>query len=845
MSPISLGPNRIGHFDGAIDVYSACRLELRLARTVGDEQRDHLGRYADAELGHLLRRRGEHRVIAAQLGEPESDSRPGELHPGCYGSLVAGDEVGLRAAPIASVKRGTGAKHARPDPGDGVVEPRERAGVAFAVRGARADQREAAEQVLVLDANARDAEQQRSRQALEVLAQRNLVGGLAGVKRDLDTAGRFDAISGRDRVTNGQHKIAALWRQLRALGAPALLLAAACAVVVVMFATNTDMGGDPHAVRGDGKYRPVLARGDGHMLYLMARSTALDGDWRFDNDLARFGDPWNEPRTKTGRKSIVHPIGPALVWTPLIWIAQGGAVVVNAFGADVPLHGYTSWHQRFVFLSSALFACGAVLLGWRFARRLLGGRWAATYAAVAVLLGTSLTYYATYMPSYSHAMDAFTCAAFLAYWIATLGSTRLRRWLVLGVLLGIAMLVRVQALAFGIVLVVEVVAQLARRQTRSGGAWLATARTWVGGGCITLVTALIVFTPQLLEWHIVFGRITELPQGAKYTRFEAPMIAELLWSARNGWFTTTPLAYAGVVGLFLLPRQARVVAVGLIAAVAIQVYLNSTIVDWWGSASFGQRRLCSVTFALVIGLAALLWRAGRLIGARPRARRFAHAAAIAVLGVFVAWNLSSVYRLRGGQAAPSERTASCCGRFPPFARGAAQWLYDRIGNPFQFPANAVFALLHDVPLARWDQTVGDYPLVPPFGAFRDNKLVGQRGVWRVGSPHRASWLVGGWSAPQSDDRPFRYLTASEATVLVPNLMPEPQRYEVWMRASAETDVALLWNEDRVASARLTTTWTAVTFELRAPALHTNELTVRKLAASDARVDVADIEVELR
>jgi hypothetical protein len=74
---------------------------------------------------------------------------------------------------------------------------------------------------------------------------------------------------------------------------------AACLVVTTMYCTNDDMGGDRTSLRGDGKYRPVLARGDGHMLCLMARSTALDGDWVFDNDLERFGDPWNERRTKT------------------------------------------------------------------------------------------------------------------------------------------------------------------------------------------------------------------------------------------------------------------------------------------------------------------------------------------------------------------------------------------------------------------------------------------------------------------------------------------------------------------------------------------------------------------
>src|SRR5262249_49950672 len=327
--------------------------------------------------------------------------------------------------------------------------------------------------------------------------------------------------------------------------------AAACAAIVGMYCTNQDMGGQPDAPRGDGVYRPVLARGDGHMMYLMARSTALDGDWRFGNDLGRVGGAGGGGAARTGRKAIAHPIGPALVWTPLIWIAQAGAVVGNALGAGIELHGYTLWHQRFVFLSSALFACGAALLGARLARRLLGGAWAASYAAAAVLLGTPLTYYATYMPSYAHAMDAFACAAFLGTWAHTVGRSDRRRWLVLGALLGIATLVRVQELAMGVVVALEVGVETVRRR-RGGRAVLA----WWIGGAAALVVALLVFVPQLVEWHIVFGSITELPQGAKYTRLEAPMLGELLFAPRNGWFSTTPIAYAAVIGLFMVPRRA-------------------------------------------------------------------------------------------------------------------------------------------------------------------------------------------------------------------------------------------------------------------------------------------------
>ena len=87
-----------------------------------------------------------------------------------------------------------------------------------------------------------------------------------------------------------------------------------------------------------------------------------------------------------------------------------------------------------------------------------------------------------------------------------------------------------------------------------------------------------------------------------------------------------------------------------------QVYLNSCIMDWWGQAAFGQRRLCSVTVALVVGMAALLRLAG--IGAarlwRERRRlgvRIAHGVAIVAMAWFLVWNWAWVNMYRHGRAA--------------------------------------------------------------------------------------------------------------------------------------------------------------------------------------------------
>ena len=607
------------------------------------------------------------------------------------------------------------------------------------------------------------------------------------------------------------------WRRLVAPAGrgPRLLVVAACALILGMYCSNPTDRVD----RKGSAYHPVLAYGDGHMLYLMARSTALDGDWVFDNDLARFGDPWNQPTTKTGRKSIIHPIGPALVWTPLIWIAEAGAVIANAAGADIELHGYTEWHQRFVFLSSALFACGAALLGRRLARRVVGGGWAPSYAATAVLLGTPLTYYATNMPSYAHAMDAFACAAFLAYWADTAGRRDVRRWLALGVLLGIATLVRVQELAMGVVVAIEVVTEAVR--AARARRWPDAAR-WLGGGALALVATLIVFVPQLVEWQLVFGTVTELPQGARYTRLGAPMLVELLYSTRNGWFTSTPVAYAAVIGLGVLVARARtrnLVAIGLVAAVVLQVYLNSTILDWWGGNAFGQRRLCNVTLPLVVGLAALLAACASRTARWPRWLR--HGLAIAILGGLVSWNVGRVAELRAGKAAGSEIAAPCCAHVPGPLRGALTAVYGVTGDPFAFPANAIFAARHGVSLQRWDVAVGDYPFVPPLDTLLDARLWQQRGHAGLGAPY----VVDGFGPPLKADRAFRWTTAPSATLLVPNLMPYGQRATLWLAPGGAHHATVRWNGDVVADVELAAGWTAVRFELPDIALHTNELTV--------------------
>jgi hypothetical protein len=613
-------------------------------------------------------------------------------------------------------------------------------------------------------------------------------------------------------------------RLRRLLRTPAgWVFALAGAALLLTYCSNDLRGKPPYGTPGDGRYHPQMARGDGHMLFLMTRSIVFDRDLDFDNDLARFGDPWNQPRTRTGQKDVPHPIGPALVWAPILVVAHGLSKVANLFGAGIPGHGYTMFHQRVVFLSSPVLALMAALFGFLIARRWVGGRWAPLYGVVAALFGTSLLYYATYMPAYGHAMDAGFVAAFLGLWALRIGELGWRRFVWLGVLLGVCGLIRTQDLAFGIVVAVEVVwlAVAPARERRPGREIvLLFAR-----GAVVLGVALAVFTIQLAAWKITTGDWFHAQNGPRYVRFAHPQVLELLFASRNGWFSTTPLAYAAVIGLFLMPRRARLVQVGLLAAVLSQVYLNSCIMDWWGQAAFGQRRLCSVTAPLVVGMAALLRLAG--IGAarlwRDRRRlgtRIAHGVAIVAMAWFLIWNWAWVNMYRHGRAAGFGTGAPPWQGLAGFQRAIARPIYRVVGNPFMFPADAWFAWRHDVPMSRWAAVVGDYVWDPPHDQYDDGRYRRHKTRWGVARPGGDRFVVRGLGKAQKDGaRWSRAVTGGDATTLVPILLPEVHRFTLAVQGAA----LVRWNGEQVGASP-GPAWNDVTWDADV-GVGMNELTV--------------------
>ena len=270
-------------------------------------------------------------------------------------------------------------------------------------------------------------------------------------------------------------------------------------------------------------------------------------------------------------------------------------------------------------------------------------------------------------------MDAFACAAFLAYWAhharaaATCGAGSS-----LGALLGARDAGpragararrgrRARARAVG-----DAGAD-ARGRARCAGSAAARSRSAV---------ALVVFVAAAARVaRSCSAASTELPQGARYTRLEVADDRSSCCSRR----ATAGSRPRRSRTRRARPRRAcraraRASPPGSSPRSRVQVYLNSTIFDWWGGAAFGQRRLCSVTLPLVVGLAALLWRGGPARArarAGPRAAWHVRVGAPRRSGRSSAWNLARVSTCAGQAGPVGARAVVLRRRAGPAARAGA------------------------------------------------------------------------------------------------------------------------------------------------------------------------------
>ncbi|MDB4976243.1 MAG: hypothetical protein JWN48_4584 [Myxococcaceae bacterium] len=456
------------------------------------------------------------------------------------------------------------------------------------------------------------------------------------------------------------------------------------------------------------------AHGDGIYYYAYLRSIAFDRDVDFRNDYLLLGDQFHagiNPLTKLPQN--VFTVGPALFWLPLVPVAKAAQHLSEWLGAPrQEPDGSEPTFQRIVLYGSTLAGLVASALILLLALRITDPS-LAVFASIGLCLGSPLIWFMLKQPSFSHATDACAVALFAAAWLLSFGVRSLWRWLGLGLLLGLAMMVRPQNIAHVLLPLAEwLLVAVALVRARDSRALLA----WVGKGTAFVLMLALAFSPLLLIWRRIYGVWTLVPQGETFMHWHDSRWDVTLFSSRSGLFAWHPLILLSVVGLFVLAcsrryaRELRLFAALAIVILFMQSYINGAAHDWWGGWAFGGRRFLSCTLYFGVGLAVVLESFRRFVVARPM--RFAQLSAATVLLVAALYNRSLADDYLFGRVAP-EQPQPMKPAYASFLNKTLNEGYALFGNPGSWPANLWFAARAHTSPENYDvaapSDLNDYP----------------------------------------------------------------------------------------------------------------------------------------
>ncbi len=444
-----------------------------------------------------------------------------------------------------------------------------------------------------------------------------------------------------------------------------------------------------------------VAELDGYYYYVYLRSLQVDGDLDLTNDYQKWGNIFKFGPTATGYARNIFGVGPALLWAPFFLLAHVLALIGIQLGFPLSLDGMSRFHQVITFYGSLLFGWLAVLFCYSAARTLFG-RAHALWAALAAALAGPLPYYCLTYASYSHAGAAMTTSLLVLLWIRWRDAWTLRRWILWGAVAGLVVLVRPAMAAFLMLPLFEGLRTIwaAFQPDEPHPHW-----RQIRGPLLGALAALLVFSPQLLAWKIIFGSFWQVPQGEGFMRWTDMLWPSTLFSPRNGLFTSAPLMVLALLGLVIAIKSRRWLIP--LALVFIGILLtNGAVYDWWGW-GFSARRFTAALPIFVLGLAAGLCAIRRWLAHNP-VRSIAWGTAL-FLFACVLFNLQWMRNFsRRNMDWYSVRSTE--GLYMTVTHSLYKNLYDTLGNPFSLPGSIAFSLRKGGSLRSYDRLHGSYLL---------------------------------------------------------------------------------------------------------------------------------------
>lgn len=290
-----------------------------------------------------------------------------------------------------------------------------------------------------------------------------------------------------------------------------------------------------------------------------------------------------------GRYLPKMTMGLAYAWTPGFYAAD-----VIAGLLDYPQDGWSRPYQLSVGFTGIAFLIIGMLALWKVLIR----RFSSTVVAITLLtlyMGTNLLQYASVDNSLSHVYTFGLVSLFLLFsdrWISTY---KTRHLLISALFLGWLVLIRPTNIVVGFYLLFALYEKEGSLQ-----------RVFRTNTILAALVAFLPIAPQLLFWRLTAGEWVHYSYEQEAFYWLNPHIWEGLFSYRNGWLLYTPIMGLALIGIWIIRKQSRWMAVAISGIALIHVYITFSWWCWYYGGSLSIRPMIDIYPLLAFGLAAFV-----------------------------------------------------------------------------------------------------------------------------------------------------------------------------------------------------------------------------------------------
>lgn len=340
----------------------------------------------------------------------------------------------------------------------------------------------------------------------------------------------------------------------------------------------------------------MLIGSDGVGYYMYVRSLFFDRDLNFANEYSVLRPDVDITRsiTSTGLIANQFAIGPGILWSPFFIAGHFIVLVLRQFGIPIAADGYGYVYQTAVGVGSIVYGSLAVFLTYRTMRRFYPQYILA--ASLLIWLATNFIYYLIVEPSMSHMCSMFSVALLLYVWIHKCPVTRMRDYLLIGLVGGLVGIVRQPDATLLALPMLDCLLNPAGKTDK----FKRLAAVLVGFS--------LIFWIQMATWYVLYGN--PFISGYFYTNqgfsWLSPHLFEVLFSTEHGLFLWHPILLFAFLGFAYHSRYDLKLTILFILGIIFQAYLIASWSSWSQADSFGGRMFIASLPLFTLGLSAFL-----------------------------------------------------------------------------------------------------------------------------------------------------------------------------------------------------------------------------------------------